>query len=164
LFWSFDLKIKKDILIKKKNKNKSMINLLNLKFLIYCTLIFLICLLAYIFYCLIKKNFFSKNIETITNNSTNIKTENISDSKGVLYRNILKISSIPVATSNGNTPTPTIHELKFQEIKTLYGPQIAEFRVTDTELWDVIRGFDAAALYANDINEIIVTIVSYIHT
>jgi hypothetical protein len=54
--------------------------------------------------------------------------------------------------------------LKFQEIKTLYGPQIAEFRVTDTELWDVIRGFDAAALYANDINEIIVTIVSYIHT
>jgi hypothetical protein len=132
-----------------------MFNLLNLKFLIYCTLISLVCLLAY---------FFSKNIETITKNSTNINTENISESKGVLYRNIIKFSSIPVATSNGNTPTPTIHELKFQEIKTLYGPQIAEFRVTDTELWDVIRGFDAAALYANDINEIIVTIVSYIHT
>jgi hypothetical protein len=141
-----------------------MTNLLNLKNLIYCSLISLVCLLAYIIYCLIKKIFFSKNIETITNNSTNIKTENISDSKGVVYRNIIKFSSIPVATSNGNTPTPTIHELKFQEIKTLYGPQIAEFRVTDTELWDVIRGFDAAALYANDINEIIVTIVSYIHT
>jgi hypothetical protein len=141
-----------------------MTNLLNLKILIYCSLISLVCLLAYIIYCLIKKIFFSKNIETITNNSTNIKTENISDSKGVVYRNIIKFSSIPVATSNGNTPTPTIHELKFQEIKTLYGPQIAEFRVTDTELWDVIRGFDAAALYANDINEIIVTIVSYIHT
>jgi len=149
-----------------------MTNLLNLKFLIYCSLISLVCLLAYIIYCLIKIKtkfcfffvVFSKNIETITNNSTNIKTENISDSKGVVYRNIIKFSSIPVATSNGNTPTPTIHELKFQEIKTLYGPQIAEFRVTDTELWDVIRGFDAAALYANDINEIIVTIVSYIHT
>jgi len=141
-----------------------MTNLLNLKILIYCSLISLVCLLAYIIYCLIKKFFFSKNIETITNNSTNIKTENISDSKGVVYRNIIKFASIPVATSNGNTPTPTIHELKFQEIKTLYGPQIAEFRVIDTELWDVIRGFDAAALYANDINEIIVTIVSYIHT
>jgi hypothetical protein len=140
-----------------------MINLL-LIILIYFSLIFLVCLLDYIFYCLNKKNSFSKNIETITNNSTNIKTENISDSKGLVYRNIIKFSSIPAATSNGNTPTPTIHELKFQEIKTLYGSQIAEFRVTDTELWNVIRGFDAAALQANDINEIIVTIVSYIHT
>ena len=140
-----------------------MINLLNLKFLIYCTVFSLVGLLAYILYCLIKKNSSSKNIETITNNSTNIKTETISKSKGVLYRNIIKFASIPVAASNGNTPRLTIHQLKFQEIKTLYGQQITEFRVTDTELWDVIRGFDAAALYANDINEIIVTIVSYIH-
>jgi hypothetical protein len=122
-----------------------MTNLLNLKFLIYCILISLVCLLAYILYCLIKKNSFSKN-------------------KGVLYRNIIKFASIPVAASNGNTPRLTIHQLKFQEIKTLYGQQLAEFRVTDPELWDIIRGFDAVALQANDINQIIVTIVSYIHT
>ena len=141
-----------------------MTNLLNLKFLIYCIIFSLVSFLTYILYCLIKKIFFSKNKKTITNNSTNIKTEKISNSKGLLYRNIIKFASIPVAASNGNTPRLTIHQLKFQEIKTLYGQQLAEFRVTDPELWDIIRGFDAAALQANDINQIIVTIVSYIHT
>lgn len=141
-----------------------MANLLNLKILTYCIIFSLVSLLAYILYCLIKKIFFSKNIKTITNNSTDIKKEKISNSKGVLYRNIIKFASIPVAASNGNTPRLTIHQLKFQEIKTLYGQQLAEFRVTDTELWDIIRGFDAVALQANDINQIIVTIVSYIHT
>ena len=141
----------------------NLLKLFNFKFLLISSIVSLVCLLAYILYCLIRKNYFSKNIETITNNSTNINTGTNSD-KGLIYRNIIKLSSIPVAASNGNTPTPTIHELKFQEIKTLYAPLIAEFRVTDTELWDVIRGFDATALYANDINEIIVTIISYIHT
>lgn len=42
--------------------------------------------------------------------------------------------------------------------------KLLNLEITETELWDVIRGFDAAALYANDINEIIVTIISYIHT
>lgn len=141
-----------------------MTNILNLKILIYCILFSLVSLLAYILYSLIKKICFSKNIKTITNNSTDIKTEKISNRKSVFFRNIIKFASIPVATSNGNTPRLTIHQLKFQEIKTVYGQQLAEFRVTDTELWDIIRGFDAVALQANDINQIIVTIVSYIHT
>jgi hypothetical protein len=44
-----------------------------------------------------------------------------------------------------------------------YSPELSAFRVTETEVWDTIRSFEVTALYSNDINEIILTILSYIH-
>jgi hypothetical protein len=140
-----------------------MLNLINYNSLIYiavtCTVIFL----GYFLYNLIKINYFSKNTVVTTNNSSNIKVETISDNKSVVYRNITKFSLIPFSEWNGNVSTYTIHELKFEEITLFYGPELSAFRVTEAEVWDTISSFEAAALYANDINEIILTILSYIH-
>jgi len=127
--------------------------------IVICTAFFL----GYSLYCLIKNSYLSKNITATTNNSSNIKIETISNNKNVAYRNITKISLIPSSELNGDLSAYTIYELKFEEMYLIYGPEIVDFRVTEEEVWDTVTSFDAAALYANDINEIILTILSYIH-
>jgi len=128
-----------------------MINLMNPKFLIYGIITCIISLLGYILYCLIKKSYISTNIEIISNK------------KNVAYRNITKFSLTPLWEVNGDLSGYTIHEWKFEQINLLYGPEIAAFRVTPAEVWDTISSFEAAALQASDINETIITILSYIH-
>nr|WRO45333.1 hypothetical protein [Russula virescens] len=121
-----------------------MINLLNYNLLIYVILTCTAFLLSYFLYNLIKNKSFSNN-------------------KGLIFRNIAKLSFIPSSQSNGTVSTYTIHQLKYQEIVTNYPRELAEFRVTNAEVWDTISSFSANALQANDINHIILTILSYIH-
>jgi hypothetical protein len=140
-----------------------MVNLMNYNPLIYIVVTCTAFLLSYFLYNLIKNNYFSNIIEVTTNNSSNIKVETISDSKNVIYRNIKILSLSPLSQWSGDMSTYTIHELKFEEITLFYSRELTAFRVTEAEVWDTISSFEAAALYANDINEIIITILSYIH-
>jgi|HubBroStandDraft_3_1064219.scaffolds.fasta_scaffold00485_7 hypothetical protein len=140
-----------------------MVNLFNYNLLIcsivICTAIFV----GYFLYCLIKNSYLSKNITATTNNSSSTKIETISNNKNVTYRYITKISLIPSSELNGDLSAYTIYELKFEEMYLVYGREIVSFRVTEEEVWDTITSFEPPALYANDINEIILTILSYIH-
>jgi len=125
---------------------------MNFNLLIYsivtCTAIFL----GYSLYYLIKNGYFS-----------NIKIETTSNNKNVAYRKITKLSLIPSTQLNGDLSPYSIYESKYEEMYLFHGREIAEFRVTEVEVWDTITSFEAAALHANDINEIILTILSYIH-
>lgn len=143
-----------------------MINLLNYNLLIYVVITCAAILLSYFLYNLIKKNILSKKIVVLNNNSSNLKAESLSNNKKAAYRYIVKFSSIPTSNLNGNEnePTYTIYEIKYEEITTEYAEDLAEFKVTDEEVWDTINSFEEAELYANDVNDIILTILSYIHT
>jgi hypothetical protein len=56
-----------------------------------------------------------------------------------------------------------IQEEKFQEINNQYASEMTEFSITHAELREIIDSFPETELYANDINELIVTIMSYYH-
>lgn len=132
-----------------------MIKLINYNFWIYVILTCIAFLLSYFLYNFIKIKYFS-----------NKKVDTTSNTKNLLDRNIVKLSMIPSSQSqtNGTVSTQRIHELKYDEIVTTYPQELAEFRVTNTEVWDTISSFSADALQANDINQIILTILSYIHS
>ena len=132
-----------------------MIKLINYNFWIYVILTCIAFLLSYFLYNFIKIKYFS-----------NKKVDTTSNTKNLLDRNIVKLSMIPSSQSqtNGTVSTQRIHELKYDEIVTTYPQELAEFRVTNAEVWDTISSFSADALQANDINQIILTILSYIHS
>jgi len=140
-----------------------MVNLMNYNLLFYSIVICTAFFVGYSLYCLIKNDYFSTNIKATTDNSSNIKIETISNNKNVAYRNITKISLIPSSELSREVSANTIYELKFEEMYLNYSPELSAFRVTETEVWDTIRSFEVTALYSNDINEIILTILSYIH-
>lgn len=135
---------------------------MNYNFLFYSTVICTAFFLVYCLYYLIKNNYLSKKISTTTNNSSNIRIE--TNNKNIVYRKITKFSLIPSSGVNGDLSPDSIYEAKFNEICTVYSQELVEFRVTEVEVWDTITSFEAAALYAPDVNEIIITILSYIHT
>lgn len=105
---------------------------MNYNLLIYSIVICTAFFLGYCLYCLIKKNYFSKNITTTTNNSSNMKIE--TNNKNVVYKKITKISLIPSSEFNGDFSSYTIYELKFEEMYLVYGREIVQYRVTEAEV------------------------------
>lgn len=57
----------------------------------------------------------------------------------------------------------SIQELKFFEISSIYYKEIAEYLVTDEQLMELICGFTDTQLATNEINDLILVIMSYMN-
>jgi hypothetical protein len=62
-----------------------------------------------------------------------------------------------------NTPAGILQQVKFEELNILYSQDIIHFGITQTELRLIIEHFPAMSLFNPEINQLILTIMSYYH-
>jgi hypothetical protein len=61
------------------------------------------------------------------------------------------------------TPIGILQTFKFEELKILYSQDLIHFGITHTELRLIIEHFSSVSLFKPDINELILTVMSYYH-
>jgi hypothetical protein len=117
-------------------------------------------------------------IEDITDSSSETSEDNISDTQSISdvqsvsdtqsISDVQSISEYGTNISDGtftlsNFPDYIIQDFKIEEINELYSNEILQYGITSAELREIIELFPILDLYSNDINHLILTIMSYYH-
>jgi hypothetical protein len=62
-----------------------------------------------------------------------------------------------------NTPAGILQQIKFEELNILYSQDIINYAITQTELRLIIEHLPATSLFNPEVNNLILTIMSYYH-
>jgi hypothetical protein len=63
-----------------------------------------------------------------------------------------------------NTPAGVLQQIKFEELNILYSQDIIHYSITQTELRLIIEHLPAMSLFNPEINNLILTIMSFYHS
>jgi len=126
----------------------------------------------------IEEDVFTELDEILENNHNLDLTENITDSSsdisgGNTFSDIVSTSDNQSSSDQNSSdpffvytdyPPQLIQEFKIQEINELYSNQILQFGVTQEELRGIIEQFPVEQLYLSELNNLILMMITNLHS